>query len=141
MIAAYAAAVGIVCCVKEPVCVSWQDSSAIIPVYVVYSHWRGKQSQWKQQGYGYHPPKISIDSLNGIKFVEALRETFKKYGYGILGNLSRFEAAVFDLLDEWHCKDERIVLHNAIESGKLLLFPAVRPLTNEMDCTEQKGKC
>lgn len=71
-------------------------------------------------------------TVNDKKVVEALREIFEKYGFGIVGEPIKFRSALYDLLDEWHYKDERVVFRIAIESNALLPFASDASITVDM---------
>lgn len=69
-----------------------------------------------------------IDSGRAEK---ALKEIFDRYGFGIMCEPNKFRAALFDLLDAWNCKDERIVFRNAIESDALRALAGTRAVTGD----------
>jgi len=57
--------------------------------------------------------------MNNQKVEQVLKEIFDHYGTDIVRSNSKFKSAVFDLLNDWEYKEERIVLGYAIDSGIL----------------------
>lgn len=73
--------------------------------------------------------------MNHQKVVQILKQIFDKYGIDIVCKPNNFRSAIFDLLDEWNYKDERLVLRNAIESNALLSLVTANPITNDITAT------
>lgn len=73
--------------------------------------------------------------MNHQKVVQILKQIFDKYGIDIVCKPNNFRSAIFDLLDEWNYKEERLVLRNAIESNALLSLVTANPITNDITAT------
>lgn len=103
-----------------------------------------RESPVKRTGERWAPPDIREDQMiDSGKAERALKEIFNRYGFGIMCEPNKFRAALFDLLDAWNCRDERIVFRNAIESDALRTLAGTRPVTGDTaeQVVEQLKRC